>query len=451
MHRVNHISAHVVPVSLSAAKKLEAAPDTKELVITVVGAGNSGHVTCALLEENFEGRAERVRVQLLTSTPNSIRQQIEVRFPDGTTQSGRINAISNDAEELIPQSDLVLWTGPVSGIKQFFEQIRPFVDVKRTAIGTVFTQGLMHVLAARLFGPHVKFFALRNIPWLCRTTERGVSCEIVGTKSSIEAMCINLDAEYMKRVVEPMFVTQRLGRWEPTIEMMKDFCPIVFNPANQIIHPARYWGMFRKFTGTPLKGDDTPPEWLYRGMDEVSGVMLELLDEELQSLKDAYFRATQADGCLAVIPLRDRLLAQYGSQISDTSTLAKMVGTNAAYALAKTPVVHRDGGVCPHPTHRVVVDDIGWGLCVLLSIAERLEREGVRCPTTTMRAMVEWHQVVMGKEFLVNGRLIGRDCTELVLLGPYDSVHLVANVPTGGILKQSIVITDEEDFRIGNP
>ena len=64
--------------------------------------------------------------------------------------------------------------------------------------------------------------------------------------------------------------------------------------------------------------------------------------------------------------------------------MAKMVGTNKAYSMARrgvhkngnlhhnttpsdqirTPVLRTMQGVMPHPSHRVVTDDIGWGLCV---------------------------------------------------------------------------------------
>merc|ERR1719453_1620536 len=168
-------------------------------------------------------------------------------------------------------------------------------------------------------------------------------------------------------------------------------------------------------------------------MDEVSGQCLEVLDEELQALKNAYFTATGADGCHEVISLRARLTAQYGDQIADSSTLAKMVGTNKAYSAAKTPVIRTKAGVMPAANHRVVLDDIGWGLCALVSIAERLEYAGVHTPTTMMRMMIEWHQNMMGKEFLFNGKLRGRDCADLVLLRTNDDLELVAKPPPGTI------------------
>lgn len=124
----------------------------------------------------------------------------------------------------------MLWTGPVHATKECFESIRPYIDPRRTAVGTIFAQGLIHLLAHRTFGPEVRFFALRNIPWLCRTVKHGEESQIVGPKSSIGIMCMNLDEEWVKARLEPLFVVQKTGRWEPVIDVLPDFCPIVFNP-----------------------------------------------------------------------------------------------------------------------------------------------------------------------------------------------------------------------------
>merc|ERR1719277_514845 len=353
-----------------------------------------------------------------------------VQLPNGQEQVGLIHKISKDPAELIPQSDIVLWTGPVTMTKEIFEAIQPYLDTRRTAVGTIFAQGLVHLLAQRTFGPDVRFFALRNIPWLCRTVKPGEESVIVGAKTSIGIMTTNCSDSWVKSDLEPLFVVQKTGKWEPVIDILPDFCPIVFNPANQIIHPARYWALFRNWRGKPLTGEDEPSEWLYRGMDEVAGEVLVVLDEELQMLKDAYFEATGAEGCKHVIPLRTRLIEQYGDQIEDTSTLAKMVGTNKAYSLAKTPVIRTKLGVMPDPQHRVITDDIGWGLCALLSVAERLEDAGVRTPTVMMRMLVEWHQKLMGKEFLRDGKLCGKDCAGLVLLRRNEPLDLVAKPPS---------------------
>jgi len=453
MERVSRIAQHIAADRPAGSRSYAgsvpvSANEDKPLVITIVGGGNSGSVCAALFHENMKGN---VRTQLLTQRPEAWSKNPIVRFPDGTTQQGIIHTISSDPKELLANSDIVLWTGPVYATKEVFENLRPYLNTKRTVIGTIFAQGLIHILAHRTFGPEVRFFALRNIPWLCRSVVLGSESEIVGAKSSIDVMTMNLDAQYMKKNLEPLFVVQKTGTWEPVMQTLPDFCPIVFNPANQIIHPARYWAMFRNWNGSPLPPDQEPSEWLYRGMDEVAGQVLEVLDEELQSLKDAYYAATGAEGCKEVISLRRRLHAQYGDQIADSSTLAKMVGTNKAYSAAKTPVVRTKLGVMPAANHRVVLDDIGWGLCTLISIAERLEGAGIHTSTTMMRMLVEWHQNMMGKEYLFNGRLRGRDCSELVLLKPSDDLGLVARPPAKATLWLEKHEDELNEERFGNP
>lgn len=464
MERVRRIAGHAapqrvtsaqgqVPESFASARPCASVQQDRgmpPLVVTLIGAGNSGHVCAALFEENTKGR---VKTQLLTSQPGVFKSMApRVVFPDGQVQVGKLHKVSDNPADLIPQSDIVLWTGPVNSTKDIFENIRPYLNTQKTVVGTIFAQGLVHLLAQRTFGHDVRFFALRNIPWLCRTSIVGEESQIVGGKTSVGVMTINIDETFVKKDLEPLFVMQKTGKWEPVIDLLPDFCPIVFNPANQIIHPARYWGLFRHWRGAPLQEWQEPNEWLYRGMDEMAGQVLEALDEELQQLKDAYYEATGAEGCKHVIPLRDRLLDQYGDQIEDKSTLAKMIGTNKAYAMAKTPFIRTKLGVMPNPTHRVVTDDIGWGLCALLSIAERLEVAGIKTPTNMMRMLIEWHEKMMGKEFLYNGRLRGRDCAELVLMRPSDPLEVVAKAQ-GAPTTQWLSAAEKEasEMRYGNP
>ncbi len=390
--------------------------------VTIVGGGNSGHVCASLIHANTGGRC---KVQLLSSRSDIWSTTPLVRFPDGSLQEGLISLVSSDPADVIPNADLVLWTGPVSATKSVFELIAPYLDTKKTVLGTIFGQGLVHVLAKRVFpGEGLKFFALRNIPWLCRTVTPGVECEVVGAKKSIEvAVSENLDASWVQEELYPLFAVKGC----PRLDVLPNFAAIVFNPANQIIHPAVYFSHFRKWRkGTFLPIEETPNEWLYRDMSELAGTILDTLDEELQRIKNAYVAVTNDTASNTfILTLKSRLLAQYGTQIRDTSTMAKLVGTNAAYALAKTPMIRSpEGGCAPNPTHRVVVDDIGFGLCVLVDIAERLN-----IATPMMKFLIQWHQEMMGKEYLKDGKMQGKDVeADLVLLGPADPISALAKL-----------------------
>lgn len=390
---------------------------TQPKVITLIGAGNSSHVCAGLIHSNTQGNWS---VRLLTRNPQLwSNKNPTVTLQDGTVKQGKISVVSDDPALVIPGSDLVLWTGPVYSTRAVFQSIAPHVDVKRTVVATIFGQGLSHILAVRVFGPNVRYVALRNIPWLCRCTQKGASSEIVGAKSSIEAASINVDATWITENMQPLFITPH----GPVINLMPDWSAIVFNPANQIIHPAAYWGLFRDYNfETPLKELKGGSPWLYRSMDEIAGQVLASLDEELQNIKNAYYQRTGMQGCNSVQPLHQRILRQYGDLVADGSTMGRAVATNKAYSMAKTPVLQVEGGIVPNPNHRVVQDDIGWGLCVLISVAERL-----RVPTTTMKWLVQWHQRLMKKEFLVNGQLTGKDVNDLVVLSPDEPLELVGN------------------------
>ncbi|CAD7926389.1 unnamed protein product [Amoebophrya sp. A120] len=447
--RLERISQHVASRKVTSeaaplAQRVAGSASRKPIVVTLIGSGNSAHVCASLFEKNTAGNVE---TQLLTSDPAVWVENPEVVFPNGARQYGKISKKSDNPADVIPNADIVLWTGPVFCTVSVFEKIKPFVDVQRTKIGTIFGQGLVHLSASRVFGPHVKFFALRNIPWLCRLVEKGRKCEIVGPKTTLDVALLGFEEfekeNFLQEQLHPLFhCFHGIGKAEPVLQLLPDFTPIVFNPANQIIHPAAYWGHFRSFDGVnglplgPVVG-----EYLYRGMTETAGELLLELDKELQGIKNAYSTAVGPEfsrGCDLVSPLETRLLKQYGDQIADKSSMAKMVGTNQAYSMAKTPHVKgaagredasSSSGVFPAKNHRVMQDDIGWGLCVLLSVAEKLEIQlKKRIPTTMIRAMIEWHQVIMEKDFLRDGKLIGEDCESVVLLRPTDPLEAVSGV-----------------------
>ena len=441
MERTYVLASHVIK-STDRREELALKLSASETVITIIGGGNSGHVCASLIHGNTKGA---VKVQLFTRYPERWSRSPTVKFPDNSKQEGLISFISSDPREVLPQSDIVLWTGPVNATKAVFESIRPYIDPRKTVVGTIFAQGLTHILAYRIFGSDMRFFALRNIPWLCRTVKVGFECEIVGAKSSIEAAVVNISEEYVKTVLEPLFRVRSVN--EPVINVISDFVPIVFNPANQLIHPAVYYALFAKWRkGKVLSGEEEPNEWLYRDMSELAGNILQAIDDEMQNVKSAYFEATGFTSCFSVLPLKDHLLLQYGDQIKDKSTMAKIVGTNAAYSMAKTPLIRSAIGVVPNPKHRVVLDDIGWGLCVLVSIADRLE-----VPVHMMKMLIYWHQDMMGKEFLINGRLAGKDCSDLVLLSPSDPLDLVARVASASRDVLADADDQAEENRIGNP
>jgi len=383
------------------------------VTLTIIGAGNCGHVCAALASGNGVKS-----VNLITSEPHIFSKHPVAVLPDGSRRTGVLDCITSNPADVVPQSDIILWTGPVHPTISVFKSIAPHLK-PGAVVGTIFAQGLVHLAALRLF-KHlgiVRFFALRNVPWICRVETKGSLSNVLGPKKLVEVAMMNLSEEWLQTVLEPIFYAPDC----PRLTALPDFCPVVFNPANQIIHPAAYSGVFRDYQGKPMA--ELPARWLYRDMDAESSEVLSRLDAELQRIKDVFYEKTGMEGCKAVVPLHERLKQQYGSQIKDSRTVGTSVASNEAYSQAQVPFKKVSGGVEPDPGHRVFKDDIPNGLCVLISIAKRL---GVETPQ--MIDMVCWHQQIMGKSYIVDGELVGKDCKDLSILQPEDDLEVVGGV-----------------------
>lgn len=387
---------------------------SSKFVLAVVGAGNGGHVLCGLAGSN-----PNIEVRLLTRRPDLFRDRlVEVERPGimgGPTVTGRISVVSSNAADIIPGSNLVIWCGPVVSTPDVLKNLAPTLKAcnPKPIVGILFAQGCVHLLAKKVLGADTPFFALQNIPWLCRTVDPGRKASIVGNKVHTALATHRVDFDYLVKNFEPCLGGVKLRQ-------LPDFASIVLNPANQIIHPARYWGIFKDWDGKPLAAESIP--WLYRDFDDASAEALEGLDRELQNIKKALLFACPQLNLDAVIPLGERILTQYRSQISDSSSLKTIMATNQAYSMAKTPVRPVAGGVAPHFEHRVVQDDIPHGLVVLKDIADKL-----KLATPWINYLIEWHQGYMKKEYLVDGKLIGRDmaeCTALTVLGGVDLIQV---------------------------
>ena len=98
-------------------------------------------------------------------------------------------------------------------------------------------------------------------------------------------------------------------------------------------------------------------------------------------------------------------MRRYSHDISNKSTLYKAIQTNAAYQGIKHPVkTSEDDKFVPDFTHRYMTEDVPYGLVVIRGIAEIV---GVETPN--IDKVLTWCQEKMGKEYLVNSKLQGKD------------------------------------------
>merc|ERR1712000_731497 len=96
----------------------------------------------------------------------------------------------------------------------------------------------------------------------------------------------------------------------------------------------------------------------------------------------------------------------YGDMIQDDSQVKTCFTTNSGYVGLRTPMnlIPATGKFEPTFSHRYFTEDIPYGLCVVKGIADLV---GEQVPF--LDKVVEWAQTHMNKQFILHGKLQGKD------------------------------------------
>jgi hypothetical protein len=162
--------------------------------------------------------------------------------------------------------------------------------------------------------------------------------------------------------------------------------------------------------GTWLEWDGIPlPEkpLFYHTTSHAAVKAMEGLQSDSQAVIAAFSKLA---GLAKPYPVKDMhtMLADcYGDQIADSSSYYSLLRTNAAYAGIYHPMKPAPGGApgwVPDWNSRLLSEDVPCGLVAIKGVAEIL---GVATPW--IDRVVTWAQAKLGKEYIVGGRLCGRD------------------------------------------
>eukprot|EP00961_Rhodomonas_salina_P165320 2227427-Rhodomonas_salina.1 len=105
-----------------------------------------------------------------------------------------------------------------------------------------------------------------------------------------------------------------------------------------------------------------------------------------------------------VTHVKDWIMRSYGDDIADKSSLRTAIVSNKGYKGLNHPMLKVEGGFIPNAKYRYYSEDLPFGLVVTKGVGELLE-----VPTPNLDLVLEWGQSMLGCEYLVNGRLTGKD------------------------------------------
>lgn len=369
-----------------------------QTVVTIVGGGASAHVLIPFLS------GAGYRTQVLTRRPGDWSEdfKLELQSIDGEleqTFSGRLAAASSDPSEVIPQSDIIILCMPVHTYRPALDQLAPHLSRdKEVFIGTIYGQAgfnwMVDEITEKYELDNVVSFAVGLIPWICRVIDYGRVGVTYGCK------VVNIAAVSPRdrfAALEPFFQAiceQWLGKG--AFQQSDNFLSLTLSVDNQIIHPTRCYGLFKRYGGTWRSPEEIP--YFYRDYDELSADLLRDLDADYSLVREG-IRQRFPDRDFRY--MLDYLALERLTYGSDNSDIRESFTTSQTLGAIKPPTRRNAAGEWELDTdHRFFIDDISYGICIAKWMAEQMG-----CEVPTMDAIIAWAQELRGELYIEEGKL----------------------------------------------
>ena len=362
--------------------------------ICICGGGSLGHTVAASISH------KGYQVNLLTGHPSRWSHHIQITDCNNQIINGEISVISDNPKEVIPSSDIVLLCLPGYLIQSTLRSIAPFLRPE-TEVGSVICSSGFFWMAQHELGNGKKLFGFQRVPFISRVTKYGEKAELKGYKSLLKiggSKSSNLQAL-------SSFFTDALST--PTITL-HHYLEATLTNSNPILHPSRIFGMLSDHVG-----DLYDREYLfYEECDEKSSEVLIQCDTEFQQIVNKLPIHQDEIPCL---------LDYYES--TDVQSLTQKIRSIQAFKGIKMCMIPQENGqFAIDYSNRYFTEDIPYGLLIIKSLGLLLE-----VPTPTIDQVIYWTQEHMGKCYLVEGQLTGKDIKESGVVSNYQ-IHSLTSL-----------------------
>lgn len=379
--------------------------DLRNSRVLVVGGGNASHVfvaRCGNLDircdwlTTLEGEADKLKAALSES-----KGVTAINTKTGEKWFGCPGKVSGDPAEVVPNAKLIIMTLPAFAQEPTLKLIGPYVDAG-ACIGGIPGGAALDVVIEESLGVEkartCTLFGARTLPWACRIQKYGNRVTVLGTKKSDQI------------VIRPKVNKHVLAALQEIVGPKQKYIPadnFLFLSFTMPWHPIFMYGMFKDWDGrTPFK--EVPA--FYRSISSSTADLLSEASDEVMKLRDKIAESYPSINLSDVIHVKEWVIRAYGESMPniDPNDLRAMIAENPTYdENLLFPMKKVEGGYVPDFTSRYLTEDVPYVLLVHRGLAEMIEMSMPK-----MEIILEWCQKVMEKEYLVDGKLRGKDIGE---------------------------------------
>eukprot|EP00927_Polykrikos_kofoidii_P073363 TRINITY_DN693_c0_g1_i4.p1 TRINITY_DN693_c0_g1~~TRINITY_DN693_c0_g1_i4.p1 ORF type:complete len:747 (+),score=126.94 TRINITY_DN693_c0_g1_i4:59-2299(+) len=378
--------------------------------VCICGAGNAAHVFIPYYANlgydvtvfaDFKDEAERLQKGIDANGGIEIYDRCDPTNP--RAYKGTPSKVSNKAADSVPQADFIIVALPSFAIKNVLTNIKD--HLKQGA--TVFImpgQGGVDYVAKEVVGDlcragKITVAGIIPMPLNCRIDEFGKRVQLASLKYSYDLAAIPADKAKPAAAALSGLLAGR------PVNAIGNYVGIALHASNPNIHPGRLYGLFSDYTPGKIYPENP---LFYETWDDVSSEWCQKISDERLKIWTTICEKVPGTGEPSQVPhLKPYIEQIYGPQIRDTSKMATVFNTNDGYKGFKCPMKEEGNGWVPDFGNRYFTEDIPEGFCMYKGIADLA---GVDTPTIDL--ILGFFQNLMGKEYLKDGKLAGKDVGE---------------------------------------
>ncbi len=323
--------------------------------ICICEGGNIGHVIAG-----FFAAQDDLQVSLLTTKPKQWSWYMEVIDVNGKSYKGKLERISSEPKDVIPEVDIVLFCLPSFALHDVLCSIAPYLEHK-ALVGTVVSSTGFFFEAMNVLPKSQPLFGFQRVPFISRIINYGRVAELKGYKESLSvAVEQSDDKEAIRATLEKLFNT-------PT-KLLDSFYEVSLSNINLLLNTARLYTMWKNWE--PGASYDRNPD-LYCDWTIEAAELLIAMDDELQTLLK---KIGIEDG---VIP---SVLKCYDCK--DAVSLTVKFQTMSAFKGIMSPMkLNKFGKYEPDFDSRYFMEGFSYGLKYIYDLASEKK---IDCPNLTM-------------------------------------------------------------------
>ena len=320
-------------------------------------------------------------------------------------RADKVRTISAAPSEIIPEADIVLIAVPAFGHAPILKRIAPHLK-ENVLLGVLPSRsGFEFPITAllRRFSANGRIaFGLQTLPWLTRAQKVGELVRFNAQKTQV--FVATIPAEASETVAAQL--TDLLG---VLVVPTQNFLNMTLGNMGQVIHTGLMYGHFGSWNGRTYGTDETALFYM-QATDAGADAVSRMSDEVVTIAEKIQASSLDALDLSAVLHVHDWLKITYPTQTQDFSTVASCFRTGPGSGMSCPMTEVTSGRFVPNFSHRFLSEEVPFGLAVTRAIAELA---GVETPG--IDTVILWAQEKLGKEYLVDGKLAGRDTLELPL------------------------------------